>query len=72
MMHENHLKRDDAGVVIINLESRASWSLGARVEMNGSGDLVEAKSFQKKVVLVWQGKKKLKGVEISTTQLSHN
>jgi hypothetical protein len=24
------------------------------------------------VVLVWQGKKKLKGVEISTTQLSHN
>ncbi len=45
MMHENHLKRDGAGVVIINLESRASWSLGARVEINGWGDLVEAKSF---------------------------
>ncbi len=37
---ENHLKKDDAGVVIINLESRASWSLDARVEINGWGDLV--------------------------------
>jgi len=36
----NHLKKDDAGVVIINLESRASWSLGARVEINGWGNLV--------------------------------